>query len=92
MIYTYYVGLDVHKKTISTAYALAESREDATYHDQCTGSIGLRDEGPPKARRKTQGRVSATQSLLRNGPHQLGNRPPFNQEESRMCPNVAVKN
>ena len=35
----YYVGLDVHKKTISRDYALAGSREGATYHGQCYGSI-----------------------------------------------------
>jgi hypothetical protein len=35
MTHTY----DVHKETISIAYALAGSREEATYHGQCTGSI-----------------------------------------------------
>ena len=39
MTHAYYVGLDVHKETISIAYALAGSREEATYHGQCTGSI-----------------------------------------------------
>ena len=39
MTHVYYVGLDVHKETISIAYALAGSREEATYHGQCTGSI-----------------------------------------------------
>jgi len=36
---TYYVGLDVHKETISIAYALGGSRDDATYHGQCGGSV-----------------------------------------------------
>ena len=35
----YYVGLDVHKETISIAYALGGSRDDATYHGQCGGSV-----------------------------------------------------
>jgi hypothetical protein len=32
---TYYVGLDVHKETVSIAYTLAGSRKDATYQGQC---------------------------------------------------------
>lgn len=36
---TYYIGLDVHKETISIAYACGGSREDATYHGQCGGSV-----------------------------------------------------
>ena len=39
MTITYYVGLDVHKETISIAYALAGSRENPNYHGQCSGSI-----------------------------------------------------
>ena len=50
---TYYVGLDVHKETISIAYALAGSREDATYHGQCSGSITSAKKCPPKAGGKT---------------------------------------
>ena len=36
---TYYIGLDVHKETISIAYALGGIRDDATYHGQCGGSV-----------------------------------------------------
>ena len=36
---TYYVGLDVHKETISIAYALEGSPEDATYHRHYSSSI-----------------------------------------------------
>ena len=36
---TYYIGLDVHKETISIAYALGGNREDAIYHGQCGGSV-----------------------------------------------------
>ncbi len=36
---TYYVGLDVHKETISIAHALGGSRDEPTYHGQCSGSI-----------------------------------------------------
>ena len=39
MMNAHYAGLDVHKETISIAYALEGSREDATYHGQCSGSI-----------------------------------------------------
>ena len=39
MTQTYYVGLDVHKETISIAHALGGSREESTYHGQCSGSI-----------------------------------------------------
>ena len=39
MAHTYYVGLDVHKETISIAHALEGIRDDATYHGQCSGSI-----------------------------------------------------
>ena len=39
MTHPYYVGLDVHKETISIAYALGGSREDSTYHGQCSGSV-----------------------------------------------------
>jgi transposase len=39
MTHNYYIGLDVHKETISIAYALGGSREEATYHGQCSGSI-----------------------------------------------------
>ena len=35
---TYYLGLDVHKETISIAYALEGSREKATYYGKCGGS------------------------------------------------------
>jgi transposase len=39
MTHTYYVGLDVHKETISIAHALGESRDEPTYHGECGGSI-----------------------------------------------------
>jgi hypothetical protein len=39
MTHNYYVGLDVHKETISISHALEGSREEATYHGQCSGSI-----------------------------------------------------
>jgi transposase len=39
MTHTYYIGLDVHKETISIAYALGGSRDDATYHGPCSGSV-----------------------------------------------------
>ena len=35
----YYIGLDVHKQTVAIAYALGGSREDATYHGTCKGSV-----------------------------------------------------
>lgn len=35
----YYIGLDVHKQTVAIAYAAAGSREDATYHGTCKGSV-----------------------------------------------------
>ena len=36
---TYYIGLDVHKKTVAIAHALGGGREDATYHGTCKGSV-----------------------------------------------------
>jgi transposase len=39
MTNTYYIGLDVHKETISIAYALGGTREDPVYHGQCGGSV-----------------------------------------------------
>ena len=36
---TYYLGLDVHKETISIAYTQAGSREEPTYHGRCGGSV-----------------------------------------------------
>jgi transposase len=36
---TYYLGLDVHKETISIAYTHAGSRSEATYYGQCGGSV-----------------------------------------------------
>ena len=35
---TYYIGLDVHKESISIAWALGNSRGNATYHGRCGGS------------------------------------------------------
>ena len=39
MTHPYYVGHDVHKKTISSARDHAGSREEATYHGHCGGSV-----------------------------------------------------
>jgi hypothetical protein len=39
MTHNYYVGLDIHKETISIAYAHGGTREEATYHGQSFGSI-----------------------------------------------------
>jgi transposase len=36
---TYYIGLDVHKESVAIAHALANSRDDATYHGTCGGSL-----------------------------------------------------
>ncbi len=38
MTQIYYVGLDLHKETISIAHALGRSREEPTYHGPCGGS------------------------------------------------------
>ncbi len=34
----YYVGLDVHKETVSIAWTKASSREKPVYYGQCGGS------------------------------------------------------
>ena len=35
----YYIGLDVHKKTIAIAYIKSDSRREATYYGTCGGGI-----------------------------------------------------
>ena len=39
MTKTYYAGLDVHKETITIAYATGGTREDSVYHGPCGGSV-----------------------------------------------------
>jgi len=39
MTKTYYIGLDVHKETISIAYATGGTREEPVYHGECGGSV-----------------------------------------------------
>lgn len=63
MTHTYYIGLDVHKETIAIAYALGGSREDPTYHGQCSGSVA----SAVKALQKLAEKINVEFSALKLG-------------------------
>ena len=51
---TYYIGFDVHKEPIAIAYALGGSREEATYHGSCSGSVLSTERALRKAAKKLE--------------------------------------
>ena len=69
----YYVGLDVHKETISIAYALGGSRDDATYHGQCAGSVAAAVKALQKLAEKLKIEfrdLNSWKTLSQSTPHQ----------------------
>jgi transposase len=64
----YYIGLDVHKKTIAIAYSHAQSREEAIYHGSCGGGVVTAERALRKLAKELETRFQDLKVCYEAGP------------------------
>lgn len=68
MSHIYYIGLDVHKETISIAHALGGSRDEPIYHGECGGSIAAATKALQKLAEKLKVKFTDLRICYEAGP------------------------